>query len=113
MSNDGVHKGHCCVFHGCKYGDEDCPVVNKRITQAYTCEDCVDNEYFNQHRDKRLGLYKHFKGTVYELFEIAKDSSTLEEVAVYRDTDYNVWTRPWKEFDDIHPEHNIKRFRRI
>jgi hypothetical protein len=113
MSNDGVHETHCCVFHGCKYGDEDCPVTNKRITQAYSCENCIDNEYFNQHGDKRIGIYEHFKGTVYELTEIAKDSSTLEEVAVYRDAEGNAWVRPWKEFDDIHPEHNIKRFRRI
>ena len=25
--NVGVHQTHCCVVHGCKYGDEDCPVV--------------------------------------------------------------------------------------
>lgn len=22
-----VHGTHCCTTHGCKYGDEDCPVV--------------------------------------------------------------------------------------
>ena len=22
-----VHSRHCCVEHGCKYGEEDCPVV--------------------------------------------------------------------------------------
>lgn len=39
-SND-VHITHCCAVHGCKYGDEDCPVVNLRVKQAYPCEDCV------------------------------------------------------------------------
>lgn len=36
----GVHQTHCCVLHGCKYCDDDCPVVNRTIKQAYPCEDC-------------------------------------------------------------------------
>lgn len=24
--NWGVHISHCCILHGCKYGDRDCPV---------------------------------------------------------------------------------------
>jgi hypothetical protein len=36
----GVHASHCCVMHGCKYGDEDCPVVNKEIKQEFICESC-------------------------------------------------------------------------
>lgn len=39
-SKYGVHAGHCCVIHGCKYGDSDCPVVNKKIKQHYLCEEC-------------------------------------------------------------------------
>lgn len=40
MSHDGVHATHCCVEHGCKYCDEDCPVVTRQIKQEYPCEDC-------------------------------------------------------------------------
>ena len=36
----GTHQSHCCVKHGCKYGDEDCPVVLKLIKQSYPCEYC-------------------------------------------------------------------------
>lgn len=36
----GVHEGHCCVIHGCKYGDEDCPVLLRKTKQDYTCESC-------------------------------------------------------------------------
>lgn len=36
----GVHQSHCCVHHGCKYGNEDCPVVSGEIVQEYACEDC-------------------------------------------------------------------------
>lgn len=38
----GSHNTHCCEIHGCKYGNEDCPVV-LGITQAlYECEECND-----------------------------------------------------------------------
>jgi DNA-directed RNA polymerase subunit RPC12/RpoP len=39
-SKYGVHKTHCCVLHGCKYGDSDCPVTSGEIKQSYICEDC-------------------------------------------------------------------------
>lgn len=35
-----THATHCCILHGCKYGDDDCPVVKGRLTQVYTCEAC-------------------------------------------------------------------------
>lgn len=41
VDHDGVHQTHCCILHHCKYNeDDDCPVVKKRVKQAYTCEDC-------------------------------------------------------------------------
>lgn len=36
----GVHAAHCCKWHGCKYGDPDCPVVTGEVEQRYKCEDC-------------------------------------------------------------------------
>lgn len=36
----GCHETHCCVFHGCKYCDDDCPVVTGNTEQKYSCEDC-------------------------------------------------------------------------
>jgi hypothetical protein len=36
----GVHAAHCCKWHGCKYGDPDCPVANGEVEQEYQCEDC-------------------------------------------------------------------------
>lgn len=44
MNNIGVHKTHCCVKHGCKYGDPGCPVVNGLIEQDYPCEECMEEE---------------------------------------------------------------------
>ena len=37
---NGVHRGHCCIHHGCKYGDEDCVVANGIQPQDYDCEEC-------------------------------------------------------------------------
>jgi len=43
---EGVHVTHCCVKHGCKYGEPDCPVVNEAALQRYPCEQCVDGDSF-------------------------------------------------------------------
>lgn len=44
--NIGVHRTHCCVLHGCKYGeDEVCPVVQKVVIQDYLCECCSMDAY--------------------------------------------------------------------
>jgi hypothetical protein len=39
-----VHTEHCCVIHGCKYGEEDCPVATGKQKQSYLCENCGDFE---------------------------------------------------------------------
>ncbi len=40
MTSSGVHRTHCCILHGCKYGDNDCPVYTGIIKQDHPCEDC-------------------------------------------------------------------------
>lgn len=36
-----VHTEHCCLWHGCKYGeDATCPVVNEDKPQSHLCEGC-------------------------------------------------------------------------
>ena len=43
--------------------------------------------------------YRHFKGMIVEILELAKDSETLEDMVVYRHTDTNeVWVRPLSMF---------------
>ena len=34
---------HCCVIHGCKYSDDDCPVVLEKEAQLGACYDCYED----------------------------------------------------------------------
>jgi hypothetical protein len=43
-------------------------------------------------------VYKHFKGGLYIVKHIAKDSDTLEKIVVYEDQQGQVWTRSHTEF---------------
>lgn len=38
-----VHTEHCCIEHGCKYGDDDCPVATGIKYQSYRCEYCYED----------------------------------------------------------------------
>ncbi len=49
-TNYKTHAAHCCVIHGCKYGDDDCPVVNKKILQKYLCEECDESDMWDKIR---------------------------------------------------------------
>ena len=50
----------------------------------------------------KKGIYRHFKGNLYEVIGMAKHSETLEEMVVYRALygEGGLWVRPasmWKE----------------
>lgn len=44
VRNIGTHQTHCCIRHGCKYGNANCPVVNETVVQAYACEYCEETK---------------------------------------------------------------------
>ena len=66
-----------------------------------------------------LGLYKHYKGNIYEVIVVAIHSETLEEMVVYKATyqaeGQNLWVRPLKLFLEtiIVNGQSIKRFEKI
>ena len=63
--------------------------------------------------------YRHFKGTIVEILEIAKDSETLEDMVVYKHTDTNeIWVRPLsmflskvdtKKYPDVKQEYRFEK----
>jgi hypothetical protein len=66
-----------------------------------------------------LGLYKHYKGELYEVIGVAHHSETLEELVVYKATyqeeGENLWVRPLNMFTEaitVNGE-KIKRFTKI
>lgn len=66
-----------------------------------------------------IGLYKHYKGNLYEVIGVARHSETLEELVVYKATyqkeGENLWVRPKAMFletvmiDGV----EVKRFEKV
>lgn len=66
-----------------------------------------------------LGIYKHYKGNLYEVIGVARHSETLEELVVYKATyqkeGKNLWVRPKAMFlenvlvDGV----GVKRFEKV
>ena len=57
----GVHVSHCCKWHGCKYGDYDCPVCSGEVEQLYLCEDCCDELENEEYFKNRLVIIQEIK----------------------------------------------------
>lgn len=54
-----MHKAcrtHCCIWHGCKYGYDDCPVERGDVQQAYACDLCPDQEDFE---DAKMVIFQY------------------------------------------------------
>ncbi len=66
-----------------------------------------------------LGLYKHYKGKIYEVIGIATHSETLEKLVVYKATyqkdGENLWVRPLSMFTEsvVVEGKLVKRFEKI
>ena len=61
-----------------------------------------------------LGIYRHYKGNLYQLLHIACHSETEEPLAVYRALygDYGVWVRPLAMFTEnvVTEQGSVARF---
>ncbi|MBN9228023.1 DUF1653 domain-containing protein [Legionella steelei] len=48
----------------------------------------------------KKGIYRHYKGNLYEVIDVARHSESLEDMVVYRALygDFELWVRPLKMF---------------
>jgi hypothetical protein len=56
--------------------------------------------------------FKHYKGKIYWLNNIATHTETEEKFAIYTDKDGNVWARPLEMFHE-NVKHNGKTMKRF
>jgi len=48
----------------------------------------------------KAGMYKHYKGSMYEVLDVARHSETEEWMVVYKTLygDFSTWVRPYEMF---------------
>lgn len=71
-----VHTSHCCLEHGCKYSDPNCPVAKGEQKQQGPCETCglISEGYFDDgSEDGSIGCDDEFP-----------DSDPVEQIATAR-----------------------------
>ena len=80
-----VHTEHCCVIHGCKYGDEDCTVTTGELKQSYPCEFCkeMDKTIIDKMWSEKISYKEYCRATVKEIKKayvwIRENNSTIPD----------------------------------
>jgi hypothetical protein len=73
-----------------------------------------DYESFFAMNTIRLGIYRHYKGNLYEVTGFAKHSETLEDMVVYKALygERGTWVRPlpmWENQIEVEGDSTVRR----
>ena len=62
----------------------------------------------------KRGVYRHFKGNLYQLLDVARHSETGEKMVIYRALygERGLWVRPSAMWDEV-IEHDGRQYRRF
>jgi hypothetical protein len=95
-----VHTEHCCRIHGCKYGDDDCPVENKTKVQSFECEMCSDSRFtvyilelsYDYESSSILSIHISREGAIMAAEKRLKEYKQVNEYATRRENgDSVIW----------------------
>lgn len=89
-SHDEAHQTHCCWLHGCKYGDDDCPVVTGELKQECACEDCGDDGWDGTPPEE-LKQINELVGKWMERWFNDEEEAVAREVYATRDPEAIFW----------------------
>ena len=79
------HASHCCIIHGCKYGEYDtCDVCLGKVKQEHFCEYCYDFIYeeLESATEIRSNINKQFlkKNRLYKLKQISRNNDDRRDI---------------------------------
>jgi len=56
-------------------------------------------------------IYRHYKGNIYKIIALARDSETLDDVIVYSSIkDGKTWVRPYSMWSEVVDDNGTLRF---
>ena len=77
MAKD-VHTEHCCIVHGCKYGNgDDCTVMQKSHPQSSRCEYCHDEGIDPTKAAPETSIFEFKDGHYYKTTDTDDQNGTL------------------------------------
>ena len=78
-----AHDTHCCLEHGCKYGDEGCPVAKGVRKQHYPCERCgLETEGYYGEPERTRDEQQEFLDALWEQKQNPRTLSPQEKLVV-------------------------------
>ena len=92
---DAIHDDHCCKVCGCKYGDDDCPVVAGRVPglSPEDCEGCQFDKANQSEAEAEYATLLEMLGHGWRLDAIQLDGDRYQ----FRFFRWSITARTWRD----------------